>query len=79
MKAVALVACLALAGCATAGSTLNTPHAVLQRSEDAAEIAYQGTVAALQAAEAAGKISAATETKDWQTAWSDLMTAAKGL
>lgn len=57
--AVALAACVLLGACAAAGG-LNTPHAVAERAETAAELAYQGAAPLLTSAQKA-------------KAWDDLM------
>lgn len=70
MKHLAVVGVvLALGACAT---TLNTPHATLERSETDAEILYQGVVAALDADLSAGKLSKANHDTDKLIAWDDL-------
>lgn len=61
-----------LAGCASSGTPLNTPHAVAERAESDAETAYQGTVDTLASLLAAGKIDKATHDADWNAAWTDL-------
>lgn len=71
MKRLALLATvLALAGCGT--TSLNTPHAVLERSEIDGETAYQATVDALAAAVSSGKMTPATQQADQLKAWNDL-------
>ena len=59
-----------LAGCVT--STLNTPHAVIERAEIDGELLYQATVKSLDAAQASGAMSAAAHDDAWRQAWADL-------
>lgn len=70
-----VAACAILNACANGGSTLNSPHAVAERAEDAAESAYQGTVAALSAAEGAGRLSTSVGDGYKVQAWNTLQQA----
>ena len=62
-------ACLTLAAC---GSTLNTPHAFLERREIDGETLYVATVSALNAAVVAGKLSQADMEASQRRVWADL-------
>ncbi len=67
---------LALAGCGTlGGGGLNTFHAQMEKREIDAELIYQGTVAALDADVAAGKMSSSTHDADKLKAWQALQLA----